>query len=57
MITIRSFVKEGVQKIQDMAVISIVFFFVWLVFFERFYPLRVVSITGDFLQDLNLSWL
>lgn len=40
-----------------MAVVTIIFLFVGFVLLERFNPLGMISITGHFLQDLNLSWL
>lgn len=57
MITIRSFVEKRVEEVENVAVISVVFLFVGFVILERFNPLGMIRITGNFLQDLNLSWL
>ena len=57
MIAIGSFVEERVEEIEYVTVISIKFFFAWLVLFERFNPLWMISKTGHFLQYFNLSWL
>jgi hypothetical protein len=57
MVTIGPLVEEGVQQVEHMAVVSIEFLFGGLVLFERFNPFGMISITGHFLQDLNLSLL
>ena len=57
MVAVGSFIEEGVKQVEYMAVIAIVFGFVGFVLFERFNPLGMISITGHFLQDFNLSWL
>lgn len=50
-------VEEGVEEVEDVAVVTIILLFVGFVLLERFNPLGMISITGHFLQDLNLSWL
>ena len=50
-------VEEGVEEIEDVGVISVVVIFVGLVGLEGLNPRRMISITGHFLQYLNLSWL
>jgi hypothetical protein len=49
MIAIGSLVEERVEQIEYMAVVSIVFLFVGLVIFERFDPIRMICVAGDFL--------
>lgn len=49
MITIGSFVKERVEEVEHMAVISIVLLLVGLVVLQRFDPIRMISVAGDFL--------
>ena len=40
-----------------MAIVSVIMGFVGLIGLEGLYPLRMICVTGHFLQDLNLSWL
>jgi len=54
MISIGSLVQERVQKVENMAIISIVCGFEWLIMFQRLDPFRVVSLLSYFLEDLNL---
>jgi ascorbate-specific PTS system EIIC-type component UlaA len=56
-VAVRPLVKERVQQVEYVAVVAIVFLFVRFVLLKRFNPLGMISITGHFLQDLNLSWL
>ena len=49
MISIRTFVEERIEKIENMAVISIEFGSIGFVLLERFNPLRMISKTGHFL--------
>ena len=57
MVAIGSFVKEGVEEVEYVTIISIKCFLARLVLFERFNPLWMISKTGHFLQYFNLSWL
>ena len=57
MVAIRSFVKERIQEVEYVAVVSVEFLLVRLVLLQRFNPLRMISIAGNFLQYLNLSLL
>lgn len=54
MVAVGAFVEEGVEEIEDVAIVAIVLFLVGLVLFERFNPLGMISVTGHFLQYLNL---
>lgn len=55
MVTVWSFIEEGVEKIEDMAIVAIVFFFVGFVMLEGFDPLRMICVAGDLLQYFDLS--
>ena len=57
MVAIRSFVKERIQEVEYVAVVSVEFLLVRLVLLQRFNPLGMISIAGNFLQYLNLSLL
>lgn len=57
MIAIWSFIKKWIQEIQNMRIIAIEFVFVGFVFLQWINPIRMISIRGNFLQYLNLSWL
>ena len=57
MITIGTLIKERVQEIEDVAIIAVEFLLFGFVLLQRFNPLGMISITGHFLQDLNLSLL
>lgn len=57
MITIGSLIEERVQKIEYVTIVAVEFLFVRLVLFQRFNPLRMISVTGHLLQYLNLSLL
>jgi hypothetical protein len=49
MVAIGSLVEEGVEEVEDMAIVSVVFLFIGLVLLERFDPIRMISVAGDFL--------
>lgn len=49
MITVGSFIKERVEQIEHVTVISIVLLLVGLVVLQRFDPIRMISVAGDFL--------
>ena len=55
MVAIGSFVEEGVEKVEDVAVVSVVFLLVGFILLERADPLLVECIFGDFLQNLYLA--
>lgn len=57
MITVGTFVEEGVEKVEDVAIVSVVTLFFGFVCFEGLDPLGMICVAGHFLQDLNLSWL
>lgn len=56
-VAIGTLVEEGVEKVEDVAVVAVVFGFVRLVLLQRFNPLGMIRVAGHFLQDFNLSWL
>jgi len=56
-VAVGTFVEEGVEKVQHVAVISVELLLVGLVVLQRFNPLGMISVAGHLLQDLNLSWL
>jgi hypothetical protein len=56
MVAIRSLIEEGIEEVQDMAVISIVLLLVLLILSEGLYPLRIERILSHFLKNFNL-WL
>jgi hypothetical protein len=49
MVAIGSLVEEGVEEVEDMAIVSVVFLFIGLVLLEGFDPIRMISVAGDFL--------
>ena len=57
MVTVRSFVEEGIEEIEYVGVISIKIGAIWLILFEGFNPLRMICVAGYLLQYLNLSFL
>jgi hypothetical protein len=49
MVAIGSLVEEGVEQVEHMAIVSVVFLFIRLVLLEGFDPIRMISVAGDFL--------
>lgn len=54
MISIGSFVEERVQKIQNMAIVSIKGSFIGFVLTKRLNPFRIICFICHFLQNFNL---
>ncbi len=54
MISIRSFIQEGVQQVEHMRVIPIKSSLVRFVLMKRIDPLGIVGFIGDFLENLDL---
>ena len=57
MVAVGSLIEEGVEKVEDVAIIAIVFLFVGLILLEGFDPLWMIGVAGHFLQYFDLSCL
>ena len=49
MVAVGSLVEEGVEEVEDVAVVSVVFLFIGFVVLEGVDPVRMISVAGDFL--------
>jgi len=49
MIAIRTFIEEGIEEIEDVAVVTIEFLLVGFVLFEGSDPIGMISVAGYFL--------
>jgi hypothetical protein len=54
-VAVRTFVEEGVEEVQYVAVVPVDFGLIALVFLQGLYPFGVQCVFGYFLQDLNLG--